>query len=307
MKSGKGSTKNKAATNGGSKVKGKRRRVVNTQSTAPQSANIKNNKPGRNLDKRNGNHDSNSNNDDVRINRTHNANEGDRNHKGQFRESIDEELSNGTSSFASTSHTSYNNTSRRARGQEEDKDSWRMNGNQSQGHLLRDYESWLGEPKMSPFESKQIMSFGLDLNDKNKKLSESFKSPFYTYYDEWKWDSLASMNLSKVFAEHDETLLYIFYTMTNDEVQYRSAQELWRKGWLYDESSQTWSATRKGSSTMKNRNEKAKISRGNGKSNDNVELIRYKFDIDQWKIEECRQSENQSQQRFEDLNPYESE
>lgn len=115
-----------------------------------------------------------------------------------------------------------------------------------------------------------------------------------------------------MFAEHDETLLYIFYTMTNDEVQYRSAQELGRRGWLYNDSDQTWSVTRKGPAKGKNKRTKQPNSRGNGKGDDNEELIKYKFDIEQWRVvelslSECRQQENQPQKRFEDLNSLQAE
>ena len=120
------------------------------------------------------------------------------------------------------------------------------------------------------------------------------------------------MDLSKVFAEHDETLLYIFYTMTNDEVQYRSAQELGRRGWLYNDSDQTWSVTRKESSKAKNKKTKQPNSRGNEKDEENIELSRYKFDIDQWRVvefslSEYREQENQPQKRFEDLDSLQTE
>lgn len=120
--------------------------------------------------------------------------------------------------------------------------------------------------------------------------------------------SLASLDLSKVFAEHDETLLYIFYTMTNDEIQYRSAQELGRRGWLYNDSDKTWSVTRKGPS--KNKPKQAKQnSRSSSKGEETAELSRYyKFDIDNWSIMECSlsencQKENQSQRHFGEPNP----
>jgi len=113
------------------------------------------------------------------------------------------------------------------------------------------------------------------------------------------------MDLKKVFAEHDETLLYIFYTMTNDEVQYRSAQELGRRGWLYNDSDQTWSVTRKGPAKSKTKRSKT---RGNGKGEESTELSRYKFDTEQWSVvefslSEYRQQEKQPQKRFEDINP----
>lgn len=118
------------------------------------------------------------------------------------------------------------------------------------------------------------------------------------------------MDLGKAFADHDETLLYIFYTMTNDEVQNRSAQELGRRGWLYNESDQTWSFTRK--APAKQNKPKRSKTRGNGKGEDSAELSRYKFDIEQWSLvelslSEFRQHENQPQKRFEDLTPLQAE
>lgn len=114
------------------------------------------------------------------------------------------------------------------------------------------------------------------------------------------------MDLSKTFAEHDETLLYIFYAMTNDEVQRRSAQELGRRGWLYNDSDQTWSVTRKEPAKGKSKKSKSK-SRVNGKSEDSTELSSYKFDTEQWSVvavskSEYRQQEKQPQKRFDDLN-----
>lgn len=59
-------------------------------------------------------------------------------------------------------------------------------------------------------------------------ISESFKSPFYKYYDEWKWESLPNLDLSKISSEND--------------VLHRSAAELIRWGWTYTEKDKTWSA-----------------------------------------------------------------
>lgn len=117
---------------------------------------------------------------------------------------------------------------------------------------------------------------------------------------------MSTIDLSKVFADHDETLLYIFYTMTNDEIQYRSAQELGRRGWLYNDSDQTWSVTRKTPPKGKSKKNKSN-SRVNGKGDESTELSRYKFDTDQWSVvefslSEYRQQEKQPQKRFEDFN-----
>lgn len=99
--------------------------------------------------------------------------------------------------------------------------------------------------------------------------------------------------------------------MTNDEVQYRSAQELGRRGWLYNDSDQTWSVTRTGPAKGKNKRNKPN-SRSNGKGEENAELSRYKFDTDEWSVvefslSEYRQQEKQPQKRFEDFNSLHAE
>ena len=113
------------------------------------------------------------------------------------------------------------------------------------------------------------------------------------------------MDFSKVFAEHDETLLYIFYTMTDETIKLSSAVELCRRGWLFDESDQTWHVTRKASSKG-NKPNKANTREGVN-SEDGTELRRYKFDIDQWNLVEFSLSDHvkrdtESQKRFEELN-----
>jgi len=113
------------------------------------------------------------------------------------------------------------------------------------------------------------------------------------------------MNLSTAFAEHDETLLYMFYTMINNDIQYHSAQELGRRGWLYNDLEQTWSVTRKRGSN-KNKKQANSNPRTNGKGDESEELCRYKFDTEQWRIvefsvSEYKQQENQPQKRFDDI------
>jgi len=98
------------------------------------------------------------------------------------------------------------------------------------------------------------------------------------------------MDFSKVFADHDETLLYIlFYTMCDEEIQYMSSQELRKKGWIYNDVDQTWCTTRE--RTSKSGKDSKSKSRSNYKGEDN-ELQRYKFDIDQWNLVELNSSEN---------------
>lgn len=57
-------------------------------------------------------------------------------------------------------------------------------------------------------------------------------------------DDLKAMDFSKIFAEHDETLLYIFYSMGEKEIRDKSSKELVRKGWKFDSGCQRWTTTR---------------------------------------------------------------
>lgn len=56
-------------------------------------------------------------------------------------------------------------------------------------------------------------------------------------------DDLKTMDFSKIFAEHDETLLYIFYSM-GEEIRDKSSKELVRKGWKFDPECQSWTTER---------------------------------------------------------------
>jgi len=119
------------------------------------------------------------------------------------------------------------------------------------------------------------------------------------------------MDLSKVFAEHDETLLYIFYAMPNDEVHFRSAAELTRRGWSYNDEDQTWSVTRTKISKSQNKRPK-QPNNTRGKGDENQEMSRYKFDIENWRVvedsmSEYRQQENQPQKRVDDSNSLRTE
>ena len=111
------------------------------------------------------------------------------------------------------------------------------------------------------------------------------------------------MDLGKVFAEHDETLLYIFYAMPSDEVHFRSAAELTRRGWSYNEDDHTWSVTRtKSSKSQAKRLKQPNNTRGKGE--ENQEMSGYKFDIENWRvveysISEYKQQENQPQKRVD--------
>lgn len=58
----------------------------------------------------------------------------------------------------------------------------------------------------SPYEAKQIFAFGLDLSDNSRVLSESFKSPFYKYYDECKSESLPNIDFNSDFSNKNDVL-----------------------------------------------------------------------------------------------------
>jgi hypothetical protein len=108
------------------------------------------------------------------------------------------------------------------------------------------------------------------------------------------------MDFSKVFAGHDETLLYIYYAMPNEEVRNRSAKELSRRGWSLNESDHTWSITK--TKTTKSQNKRPKQSNNRDKGEENQEMSRYIFDIENWGIVEDKQQESQSLKRVDDPN-----
>mmetsp|Transcript_3750 Transcript_3750/g.3481 ORF Transcript_3750/g.3481 Transcript_3750/m.3481 type:complete len:161 (-) Transcript_3750:219-701(-) len=146
---------------------------------------------------------------------------------------------------------------------------------------------WSTEIKR-PFESKHIAQFGLDLND-NRKLSESFKSPFYKYYNDSKVDDLKTMDFSKIFAEHDETLLYIFYNMSDEEIKAKSSKELAKKGWKLDSDTQAWTTTREvsskgGKSNGVTRQSSKSKSKNRRKEENEKDIQRWKFDIQKWNL-----------------------
>ena len=147
MKSGKGSANNRSGPAGGSKGKGKRRRVVNTQGNSAQISYNKNNRQGRNEDKRNGHAETNSsssgrkwmNGDDSRINKNlkhksknQNSSKGHHDNKG------DDDRPFGINSIPSTTHTSYSNTSRKGKEFEEDKERLRKQSNSSNNYRAND-------------------------------------------------------------------------------------------------------------------------------------------------------------------------
>jgi len=96
----------------------------------------------------------------------------------------------------------------------------------------------------------------------------------------------------KEFKDNDETLLYIYYTMSNKDTQYLCSCELTKRGWILNEREQTWYTTRnvavKGGKTNKSK------TRPNERSEDNTEIKRYKFDINQWTLVETDPSSDDS-------------
>ncbi|CAI2365475.1 unnamed protein product [Moneuplotes crassus] len=154
---------------------------------------------------------------------------------------------------------------------------------------------WSSETKY-PFEVNSISQFGLELND-NRKLSESFKSPFYKYYGDSKVEDLKTVDFSKMFAEHDETLLYIFHSMNELGIKDKSSKELTKKGWKFDSDSQRWITTREATPKGNKSNGDGKDllkskSNTRGKARDSTEIQRWKFDIDQWNLVPLKTSES---------------
>lgn len=129
MKSGKGNANNRSGTVG-SKGKGKRRRVVNSQVNSSTSSNNKSNRQSRNTENRNGHmgHDSNSsgrqwtNGEDTRQNKNYKRNANDKVRRGYQNQENDDRPFLGSKSYPSTSHTSNHNTSRKRKEYEEDKE-----------------------------------------------------------------------------------------------------------------------------------------------------------------------------------------
>jgi len=120
---------------------------------------------------------------------------------------------------------------------------------------------------------------GSNLNDAMKK-----EDPKKTI----KVESLNTLNFGKIFADHDETLLYIYYTMPEKEVQQKSFNELSKRGWLFNESDQTWYVTR--NSPGKGGKSNKPKSHQSLRNEENIEQKRYKFDIDQWNLVEIDSS-----------------
>jgi|JI6StandDraft_1071083.scaffolds.fasta_scaffold493597_1 hypothetical protein len=108
------------------------------------------------------------------------------------------------------------------------------------------------------------------------------------------------MDFSKVFAEHDETLLYIYYAMPNEEVRNRSAKELSHRGWSLNENDHTWSVTR--TKATKSQTKRPKQANNRGRGDENQEMSRYIFDIENWRVVEDKQQESKSLKRVDDPN-----
>jgi len=127
-----------------------------------------------------------------------------------------------------------------------------------------------------------------------RMLSESFRSPFYKYYDEWKWD-LAKIDFSKVHSEHD--------------MLHRSAAELIRWGWTYDQENHSWSVSR--SLSGKGNAKRPKLP-SHIVSDSTQHESRNVFDIEFWRTIDNSLSENrldmdQSQMLVDDPNSLRAE
>jgi hypothetical protein len=130
MKSGKGNANNRSGTVGGSKGKGKRRKVVNTNANSSTSSNNKSNRQSRNSDKRNGHtgNDSSSsgrqwvNGEDTRQNKNYKRNMNDKGRRGFLDQEADDDRPFNMKSIPSTNHTSFSNSSRKRKEFEENKE-----------------------------------------------------------------------------------------------------------------------------------------------------------------------------------------
>ena len=129
MKSGKGNANNRSGTAGGSKGKGKKRKVVNTQANTSSPDNNKSKRESRNSDNRNGHNGSISNSlgrqringDDSTQNINYRRNNTDKGGIRNYEQEGDDDRPFNMNSTPSTTHNS-NNTFRKGKEYEEDKE-----------------------------------------------------------------------------------------------------------------------------------------------------------------------------------------
>ena len=142
------------------------------------------------------------------------------------------------------------------------------------------YGDYRGERPINLYDGNSSNGLNSNLNDSQRKEEDSNKFI--------KVESLETLNFGKVFADHDETLLYIYYTMANDDAQAKSSKELIKRGWKFNEKDQTWYTTR----TSPGKGGKGNKSKAhpNRRGEDNPESKTFKFDINQWNVVEIESS-----------------
>lgn len=121
-------------------------------------------------------------------------------------------------------------------------------------------------------------------------LSESYKSPFYKYYDEWKWENLPSIDFTKVFQAND--------------VLHQSAAELIRWGWNYNKSDRTWSFWSKQDTAAKGAKEPNKVRPPSLADDQTLDVFEREFwkSVEEWIYESEDQSDNSFQKDIDDPN-----
>lgn len=196
MKSGEGNKNNRSGTVGVSKGKSKRKKTVNN----------KPNRQSRNPDDRNGHNENDSsgsgrqwiNGEDTMQNKTYKRSEKAR--RGHHTQDTADDRPFNVNSVPSTTHTSYsNNTSRKRKQYEEDKERWTNRTDSVPNYRSNDEWSedesdtyWLREEdddekytiegiRSSNYENKNIYHFGLDLNDSSNYNNS--KAGYYSRLD----------------------------------------------------------------------------------------------------------------------------
>jgi hypothetical protein len=130
MKSGKGSTNSRTNTNGGTKGKGKRKKVVTSQPNAPTPTAEKADKQDKDSEFSNGTNESKSNNlsrqwlngDEGALIRNQKTETIDKNNDNQLELLTTDTRQFNKNSIPSTTHSSFSNVSRKEKELEEDKE-----------------------------------------------------------------------------------------------------------------------------------------------------------------------------------------
>ena len=143
MKSGKGNANNRSGTTGVNKGKGKRKKFVNTNVNTSSSTSNKSSQKDRTSDKHNGLSNNNSsgrwvNGDDSKLAKNYKHKSISKGKKGRLGNECDDDRPFESNSIPSTTHSSYNNTSRKGKVNEESKDKRRRRYNSSQNYRSND-------------------------------------------------------------------------------------------------------------------------------------------------------------------------